>query len=67
MSYIVASYHCMQFQEKLMNQAKNIVSGQTLTPYGPNISHQVFFTILTFSVTKYYGQLSLCTLSEKRY
>ena len=67
MSYIVASYHCMEFQEKLMNQAKNIVSGPILAPFGPNINHQVFFTIQTLSVTKYYGQLSSCTLSEKRY
>ena len=47
--------------------AKNLVSGPILALFGPNISHQVFFKILTLSVTKYYGQLSSSTLSEKRY
>ena len=55
------------FQNFLEKMAKNVVSGPILASFGPNISHQVFFKILTLSVTKHYGQLSSCTLSEKRY
>ena len=44
---IVASYHCMQFQGKLMNQTWE--NGQKLA----------------LSVTRYYGQLLSCTISEK--
>ena len=45
---------------------KNLVSG----PFGPNLGRQHFFFFFFFknlalSVTRYHGQLSWCTLSEK--
>ena len=38
-----------------------------LDPLGPNLGCQFFFfpENLTLSVTRYYGQLSSCTISEK--
>ena len=61
-SLILAQSWFQKFHEKM---AKNLVSGPILALFGPNISHQVFFKILTLPVTKYYGQLSSSTLSEK--
>ena len=47
---IVASYHCMQFQGKLMNQSW---------------ATKFFFEILFLTDTRYHGQLSSCIISEK--
>ena len=45
---IVASYHYMQFQEKLMNQTwengKKPSFGFDFDPFGPNSGHQFFFS-----------------------
>ena len=67
---IVASYHCMQIQGNLMNQicenGKKPSSGPNFGLFGPNLGHQIFFfKNLALSVTRYYGQLSSCTISEK--
>ena len=67
---IVASYHCMQFQGKLMIQTQE--DGKK--PYlGPDLARWAriwaanffFFKNLALSVTRYHGQLSSCTKSEK--
>ena len=70
MLYIVASYHCMQSQGKLMNQtwenSKKPSSGRDFGLFAPNLGCQIFFLKnLALSVTKYHGQLSSCTISEK--
>ena len=100
---IIASYHCMQFQEKLMHKTcenyKNTSSGTNFCPYVPNLGPEIkenywselekmvknlflclilahlaqirpaffffFFKNLAPWVTRYHGQLSLCTISEK--
>ena len=54
---IVASYHGMQFQGKLMNQ--NLRKWQKNPYFGPN------FENLTLSATRCYGQLLSCTIPEK--
>ena len=45
---IVASYLCMQYQEKLMNQTrengKKPNSGPDFGPFGPNSGCQIFFS-----------------------
>ena len=60
---IVASYHCMQFQRKLIIQleenGKKPHFGPDLGPLGPN------FKNLASSVTIYHGQLSSYTILEK--
>ena len=45
---IVASYHCMQFQGKLMNKCEKMAKKKTscgcnFGPFGPNWVHQIFF------------------------
>ena len=44
---ITASYHCMQFEGKLMNQTgengKKPCFGQDCGPFGPNLGHHFFF------------------------
>ena len=67
---ILASYHCIQFQGKLMNQTwkngKKTNFGPNFNPFSPNLSHQIFFLKnLAPSVTRHYCQLSICTISEK--
>ena len=60
---IVGSYHCMQFQEKLMNQTWE--NGKKPS-FGPNFGLPIFFfKNLASSVTSCYGQLSSCIISEK--
>ena len=63
---IVASYHCMQVQGKLMTKldkmAKNLVLGPILAQIWAT---NFFFKILAQSVTRCHGQLSSCTISEK--
>ena len=45
---IVASYHCMQFRGKLINQtcenSKKPSFGPDFGPFGPNFSHQNLFS-----------------------
>ena len=47
MLYIVASYHCMKFQEKLMNQTwendKKPHSGLDYGPFAENLGAEIFF------------------------
>ena len=66
---ITASYHCMQFEGKLMNQTgengKKPCFGQDCGPFGPNLGHHFFFSNLASSVTRYHGQPSSCTILEK--
>ena len=67
---IVVSYHCMQFQGKLMIQTqengKKPNFGPNLSPLNRNSSRQFFFRKnLASSVTRYHGQLSSCTISQK--
>ena len=44
---IIASYHCMNFQEKLMNQTwengKKPSFGTDFGPFGPNLGTKIFF------------------------
>ena len=44
---IAASYHCMQCQEKLMNQTwengKKHILGPDFHPFGPNLGPKTFF------------------------
>ena len=68
---IVASYHCMKFQGKLMIQTKkkkdkNPILG-LVQAYWTQIWPTIFFFFLKqgWSVTTYHGQLSLCTISKK--
>ena len=73
MLVIVASYHCMQFQGKLMNDTwknkkKTPSFGPNFGPFNPNSGCQNFFflvKILALSVTRCHGQLSSCTIPEK--
>ena len=60
---IVASYHCMQLQGKLMNETwengKKCSFNRDFVPFGPNSGCHFF------SKTKCLGQLLSCTISEK--
>ena len=67
---IVASYHCMQCQGKLMIQTQENdqkpQSGPDLGLLGPNLGCNFFFKNLALSVvTRYHVQLSSCTISGK--
>ena len=72
---IIADYHRMQFQEKLMFQTQeNGKKPHFVSDLGPldsksdhHFSSFFFFFSrnLAFSVTRYHGQLSSCTISEK--
>ena len=57
----VASYHSMQFQEK--RTIKTQENGKK-PHFGPKFGSSNFFLNLASSVTRYYGQLSSCTISE---
>ena len=69
---IVVSYHFVQFQGKRMIQTQEKGEkphfGPNLGPLDPNSGRQIFFFFsknLALSVTRYHGQLSSCTISEK--
>ena len=63
---IDASYHCMQFQEKLMNQTWEKSKKPSFRPYfGPSGPPKLFFKNLAPSATRYHGQLSSCKILEK--
>ena len=64
---IVASYHCIQFQGKLMIQTQENGEkphfGPDLGLLGPKSGREFFFLKnLASSVTRYHGQLSSCTI-----
>ena len=68
---IIASYHRIQFEGKFMIQTQNDEKhhfGSYLGPL-PQIRAANFFIFffrnLALSVSRYHGQLSLCTISEK--
>ena len=63
---IIASYHCMYFQEELMNQTwengKNLVSGSILAKFGP----QKFFSQISLLLhSRHCCKLSLYAISRK--
>ena len=66
---IVATYHRMQFQGKLMSQTwengKKSSIEPDYGPFGPNACHQNFFQNLASPDTRHHGQLSLCLISDK--
>ena len=68
---IVASYRSIQFQEKIMIQTqengKKPHFGLDLGSLNLNLSLQFFFKNKPLSVSRYYGQLSSCAISEKIY
>ena len=64
---IIANYHYMQFQGKLMNQtwenSKKIALGPILAQIW---TARIFFQKSGFVSRWYHGQLSSCTISEKK-
>ena len=66
---IVARYHCIQFQEKIMIQTQENGEkphfGPDLGSLNPNSGLQFFFKNKISSVIRYYGQLSSYAISEK--
>ena len=67
---IVASYHCMQFQKKLMIQTqengKKNSFWASFRPLAPKFGSRNFFLKnLASSITRYHGRLSSCKISEK--
>ena len=66
---IIASYHCVQFQGKLKSQTwengKKIVLGLILANLAQIRAANFFFKNVASSVTRYHGQLSSGTISEK--
>ena len=50
---------------KLKKMGKKAHFGSDLGPLGPNSGRKILFSNLTLSVTRYHGQLSPCTISEK--
>ena len=67
---IVESYHCVQFQDKLMIQTQENDNKPhfrpDLGPLGSNSGRKnCFLNNLASSVTRYHGQLSSCTISEE--
>ena len=54
---IVANYHCMQFQGKLMNQTSENVQklsfGPDFDPFGTNSGYQIFFVQKSGSVSQW--------------
>ena len=67
---IVASYHCTQFQRKLMKQTRETNKKPSFEAnFGPfgliSSRHFFFFKNLAPSVTRYHGRLSSCTILEK--
>ena len=66
---IVGNYHCMQFKGKLINQTwvtgKSLVFVPVLVYCAQIWAYNFFFQNAGSSVTRYHGQLSSCTISEK--
>ena len=67
---IVASCNCMQFQEKRMQfklnkMVKNLILGLIQARWAKIQTANFFLKNLASSVTRYHGQLSSCTISEK--
>ena len=60
---IVASYHCMKFQEKVMNQT---CENDKKPSFGPKFGLQKFYSwILTLLDVIHSYKLSLCAISRK--
>ena len=67
---IVANYHCMQFQGKLMNQTSENVQklsfGPDFDPFGTNSGCQIFFVQKSGSVSQWISWSAItCTILEK--
>ena len=67
---IVINYAFSRKTFKLKKIEKKKIKKKTyfapdLGPLGPNLGHYFFFQNQALSVTRYYGQLSSCKLSEK--
>ena len=65
---IVASFHCMQPMNQTSENGKKPSFGPDFGPFGPNSDCHFFFFFLknlALQVTRYRGQLSWYTLSEK--
>ena len=67
---IVASYHCLQFQRKVMNQTwenyKKPSFGTNFGPFGPNLGSKNFFSkILPLLRVRHCCKLSLYATSRK--
>ena len=71
---IIASYQCMQFQGKIMNQTWENGKKPSLRPdfvqISPNSGRHFFFFFFFFknlasSIIGYHGQLSSCKITEK--
>ena len=67
---IVASYYCMQFQEKVIIQiqenGEELHFGPNLGTLNSNLDAKIFlFKNMAFSGTRYNGKLSSRTISEK--
>ena len=64
---IVISYHCMQFQRKLMDHTqvwfKNLVFGLILAQIWA-VKKKNFLSKIWLHQSRYYGQLSSCTIPE---
>ena len=58
MLVIVASYHRLQFQRKLMIQTQENGEKPYFGPVGSKFVPLIFFKNLASSVTRYHGQLS---------
>ena len=67
---IVASYHCIQFQRKLMNQTWENSQKHGFGPdFGPNLGGQIFFSKIwlcqSLDIMICYTSWSSCTIPEK--
>ena len=66
---IIASYHRIQFEGKFMIQTQENDEkphfGSYLRPLPQIRAANFLFFSLSLSVSRYHGQLSLCTISEK--
>ena len=67
---IVASYHCMQFQGKLMNQIwennkRTLVSGPILAPLAQIRAPKIFSSTLSLLYVRHCSKLSLYAISRK--
>ena len=66
---VVADYHCMQFQGKLMNQTwendKKPNFGADFGPFGPNVGLQICFAGLTSSSSyTLFQAIMLCNIKK---
>ena len=66
---IVTSYHCMQFQGKIMNQTwengKKTNFGPNFDSFGPNLGYNFFSWVLPLLDVRHCCKLSFYTISKK--